>query len=43
MRLLLPLWRGTDVLFGPGEEHGGIVPLGTVGDVPAAMALPVVP
>src|SRR5271165_3674145 len=23
------LWPGTDVRFDPGDEHGGIVPLGT--------------
>jgi hypothetical protein len=34
------LWPGTDVLLDPGDEHGGIVPLGTDGDAPAAMVMP---
>lgn len=28
------LWCGTDVLIDAGDEHGGIVSFGTVGDVP---------
>ena len=28
---VLLLWPGTDVLLDPGDEHGGIVPLGTDG------------
>ena len=37
------LWCGTDVLIDPGDEHGGIVSFGTVGDAPAEVSIHGVP